>query len=319
MSEITLLGLGIIEQAKALAGQLAQLPDEEAIQVLNQVRQVLHEVSPFKGHPVDYVEWVPSEQVEANTYNPNRVAPPEMKLLETSIRENGYAMPLVVLDDKDDQAERGTKRIVDGENRGFIGKTSKAVRKQTRGYLPVSYIRPGRWELTSRMAATIQFNVHGEATVQGLSDLVLEFSRKGWSDERISKKLVMEPDKVLRLRQLVSLVDMFRDHTFSEAWTMVEMETLSSILGSPGIGLVACAQWEENSFVAEKVGVNQYTLTLNEEQVWAAEGEKRFVSAQAVEEEVQRHVPTYTIGAPIWYDGTHEPEERFIDEQLPIE
>jgi ParB-like chromosome segregation protein Spo0J len=31
----------------------------------------------------------------ANSYNPNSVAEPEMKLLETSIWEDGYTMPVV--------------------------------------------------------------------------------------------------------------------------------------------------------------------------------------------------------------------------------
>ena len=47
--------------------------------------------------PVYNVIAVPIEKVKANDYNPNIVAPPEMKLLELSIWEDGYTMPCVLL------------------------------------------------------------------------------------------------------------------------------------------------------------------------------------------------------------------------------
>ena len=43
--------------------------------------------------PVYNVMAIPVEKIKANDYNPNRVAPPEMKLLELSIWEDGYTMP----------------------------------------------------------------------------------------------------------------------------------------------------------------------------------------------------------------------------------
>ena len=47
----------------------------------------------FKS-PVYNVIAVPFEKIVPNTYNPNSVAPPEMKLLYDSIREDGYTMPI---------------------------------------------------------------------------------------------------------------------------------------------------------------------------------------------------------------------------------
>ena len=44
---------------------------------------------------------VPVEKVTANDYNPNVVAPPEMKLLELSIWEDGFSMPCVCYYDKE--------------------------------------------------------------------------------------------------------------------------------------------------------------------------------------------------------------------------
>ena len=45
--------------------------------------------------PVYNIISVPIEKIEPNTYNPNSVAPPELKLLYDSIKEDGYTMPIV--------------------------------------------------------------------------------------------------------------------------------------------------------------------------------------------------------------------------------
>ena len=48
-------------------------------------------MSSFKS-PAYNVKAVPVEKIVANSYNPNVVAPPEMKLLELSIWEDGYTI-----------------------------------------------------------------------------------------------------------------------------------------------------------------------------------------------------------------------------------
>lgn len=57
--------------------------EEETIQALNHLRRVLHEVSPFAQEPVDCVLWVKADEVVANDYNPNVMAPGEKKTAET--------------------------------------------------------------------------------------------------------------------------------------------------------------------------------------------------------------------------------------------
>lgn len=84
---------------------------DEKIETLNYVRAELHSVSPLKHHPVDYVFWAKSDKVEANEYNPNAVAPPEMQLLYESISNDGYTMPIVSFNDEK------IIRIVDGFHR----------------------------------------------------------------------------------------------------------------------------------------------------------------------------------------------------------
>ncbi len=212
-SNVGLVGSVIIEQAQSLCAQIAHLPEDEAVAVLNAVRQSLHAVSPFNQEPIDCVQWVKADTVEGNSYNPNVVAPPEMKLLALSIRDNGFAMPVVVF------LEGGVWRVVDGFHRHRVGREDKQVRARTKGYLPISVIRSEREDLEARMAATIQFNrARGKHTVEGMSEIVQELSRRNWSPEKIAKNLGMDADEVLRLKQISGLAEMFADREFSEAW-----------------------------------------------------------------------------------------------------
>lgn len=86
--------------------------------------------------PVYNIIAVPIEKIRANEYNPNSVAPAEMKLLYDSIKEDGYTMPIVCYYDKDaDMYE-----IVDGFHRYSIMLKYKNIREREGGRLPVSVI-----------------------------------------------------------------------------------------------------------------------------------------------------------------------------------
>lgn len=196
-----------------LCGLLAALPDPERIAALNQVRAALHDVSPFKHHPVDLVIWEPAEQVLGNDYNPNVVAPPEMKLLAHSVRESGYTMPIVT------HAEEHCRVVVDGFHRSRVGKEDDAVRASTLGYLPVTSIRAEKSDEASRIAATITHNrARGEHRVNDMSEIVRMLYNAGWRDNKIEKELGMDPDEVRRLKQMTGLAELFASREFSEAW-----------------------------------------------------------------------------------------------------
>lgn len=210
---LSMIGQSIASRAAALFSELAYLPDEERISVLNAIRLALHEHSPFRSEPVDCVLWVPGGVVEANEYNPNSVAPPEMKLLERSIAADGYTQPIVVWPVAD------RYEVVDGYHRNRVGKESKAVRMRTRGYLPVTTINADRAERRDRIAATIRHNrARGKHQVAAMSDIVQDLAKRNWSDAKIGKELGMEPDEVLRMKQIGGLAELFADQDFSEAW-----------------------------------------------------------------------------------------------------
>lgn len=203
----------IEDLAERLCAEVARLPDDARIAALNDIRQALHAISPLRHHPVDCVLWVRADDVEANDYNPNVVAPPEMKLLELSIREDGYTQPVVVW------KEEGRHETIDGFHRGRVGRESMDVRLSTLGYLPVTIANESRTDRSDRIAATIRHNrARGKHQVQAMSEIVLELSRRNWSDAKIGKELGMEPDEVLRLKQISGLAEMFLDREFSEAW-----------------------------------------------------------------------------------------------------
>jgi ParB-like chromosome segregation protein Spo0J len=207
---------------------IADMPMDERVRTINSLRQALHEVSPFKSEPVDFVEWVQADEVQANDYNPNSVAPPEMQLLRTSIMADGYTQPIVTM------PEGGKRTVIDGFHRNRVGKECADVRERVHGYLPVVRIKESQEDKADRMAATIRHNrARGEHRVDSMAEIVVELKRRFWSDEKIAKELGMEPDEVLRLTQITGLAGLFADAEFSEAW---EAETLGEIEGVDELG-----------------------------------------------------------------------------------
>lgn len=209
----SLIAASIVERAQALAAELADLEPDDAIEAINAIKLALHDVSPMRNEPVDCVLWVRTEQVEANDYNPNQVAPPEMKLLHISISEDGYTQPVVTWPLGDGY------EVVDGFHRNRIARDYADVRKRVRGYLPITVIRPDRTDRPDRIASTIRHNrARGKHQVQAMSEIVLELARRNWSDDKIARELGMDADEVLRLKQITGLAEMFADREFSEAW-----------------------------------------------------------------------------------------------------
>lgn len=189
-------------------------PEEETIRALNHLRRELHEVSPFAQEPVDCVLWVKNDEVVANDYNPNVMAPGEKKLLKQSLEKDGFTQPVVVSEEKDHYL------VVDGFHRQLLGREADTGRR-LKGWLPVACINQERKELTTRIAATIRHNrARGKHQITSMSDIVRDLSRLGWTDERISSELGMDRDEVLRLKQISGLTELFQDQDFSPAWTV---------------------------------------------------------------------------------------------------
>ena len=211
----------IFDECMTAFSKIDQLDLDSKVDLINKLRVALHKKSPFKHEPVDCVIWVRNTNVVANDYNPNSVAPPEMKLLEHSITEDGYTQPIVswINGDKNE--------VVDGFHRHRVGKESESVRTRVHGYLPVVVINNDREDKNDRMAATIRHNrARGEHKVDSMAEIVIELKRRFWTDEKIAHELGMEPDEVLRLQQVTGLAGLFKDGEFSEAWTATSFDDI---------------------------------------------------------------------------------------------
>ena len=161
--------------------------------------------------PVYNVQRVHIDKIRANSYNPNSVAPPEMKLLETSIWEDGYTMPVVCyyIESED------VYEIVDGYHRYTTLKTSKRINEREQGFLPVSVIdKP----VGDRMASTIRHNrARGSHSIELMSNIVAELVESGMSDAWILKHVGMDKDELLRLKQVTGLAALFINKDFTES------------------------------------------------------------------------------------------------------
>ena len=195
---------------------LQSLPEDKRIEAINAFRQAIHENSPFREQPVDCVLWIKQDEITANDYNPNNVAPPEKRLLCKSLEMDGFTQPIVVT-----ESEARHYEIVDGFHRHEIGSNRAVLKRQLKGYLPVTCLRKERQKKFDRIAATIRHNrARGRHQINAMSDIVRELKQLGWDDERISQELGMDSDEVLRLKQINGLLELFADRRYSEAWTV---------------------------------------------------------------------------------------------------
>jgi ParB-like nuclease domain len=210
----------LISHCKELFKHLEDMSLEKKIETINEIRKELHAFSPMKDHPIDLVLWEPLDSVKKNDYNPNSVAPTELKLLETSITEDGYTQPIVTW-----ISETG-REIIDGFHRSKVARESDKVAATLHGFVPVTTVRDRQVNKSNRMASTIRHNrARGTHSVDAMSEIVLELKARNWKTARICKELGMEEDEVLRLCQISGLSGLFSDAEFSQAW---ESDTASN-------------------------------------------------------------------------------------------
>lgn len=162
--------------------------------------------------PVYNVKAVSIEKIQANAYNPNHVAVPEMKLLYKSILEDGYTMPIVCYYLKD----QDKYEIVDGFHRYRTMLEHKDIYERENGCLPVVVIDK---DLSNRMASTIRHNrARGSHSIELMTNIVADLVKSGMSDAWIMKNIGMDADELLRLKQISGLAELFKDKDFSKGW-----------------------------------------------------------------------------------------------------
>lgn len=184
---------------------------DEKVKMFNDITQQLYDWLGL-NHPSLNVQLVKVEDVKGNDYNPNRVAPPEERLLELSIIRDGITMPVVVSAEKEGESWI----VVDGFHRRERVARSKVINESTRGYLPVSKLHKS---LQQRVTSTVRHNLaRGTHQVELSSKLVLFLKKHNWTDQRIGKEIGMDADEVLRLKQITGLAEAFANKEFSKSW-----------------------------------------------------------------------------------------------------
>lgn len=202
-----------------LLDRIQEMDTDEKIIAINEIKIKLHEISPFKNEPVDCVVWEKIDNIQANDYNPNKVAPPEMELLGISILEDGYTQPIVTW------PSDGKIEVIDGFHRNRVGKENKQVNKRILGYLPIVKINSEREGKNDRIASTIRHNrARGKHQIDSMSEIVLELKNRNWKNERIARELGMDMDEILRLCQITGLAGLFEDEEFSKSWDIENSE-----------------------------------------------------------------------------------------------
>lgn len=165
--------------------------------------------------PVYNVRKVPVDKIEANDYNPNKVATKEMELLYTSIKEDGYTMPIVCYYDE----SRDKYIVVDGFHRYRTIMEHKDIYEREEGCLPVSVIEK---DINDRMASTIRHNrARGKHEVELQANLV-RMLKDGWDEVKIMKELGMTLEEVQRLLGLTGIFSEIKGVPYSIEKQIVE-------------------------------------------------------------------------------------------------
>jgi len=196
-----------------------KLTDEEQIVLFENIKELIHEISPLKDQPVNRVKWVDINEVSPNDYNPNSVAKKEMGLLYTSILHDGYTQPVVTIFDE----EKQKYIIIDGFHRYFTCKSNQDILDRNKGRLPIVVLNKN---INDRMASTVRHNrARGMHSVTGMSSMVFSMLENGWIDADICNELGMSVEELVKLKHITGFSKLFQDKEYSQAW-----ETKNQIL-----------------------------------------------------------------------------------------
>lgn len=163
-----------------------------------------------ENQPLNNIVWRHRDTLNPNDYNPNKVAPPELKLLKVSILEDGWTQPIVVHEDL---------TIVDGFHRWTVS-GHKEIYSLTDGMVPTVMIKSK--SLSGRQMATIRHNrARGTHGVLEMSDIIVQMVNDGVTGEEIMQRLMMEKEEVVRLlyRAGIPKSEVFKEKEFSKSWT----------------------------------------------------------------------------------------------------
>jgi ParB-like chromosome segregation protein Spo0J len=177
------------------------------------MRQVMTGVASPAGvaaQPVSNTEWIDRNGLSANSWNPNKQAPPEHRLLKVSLLENGWTQPIVA------RPDGGQLEIVDGYHRWLLS-ADPEVYAMTGGLVPV--VRLSECDAALARLATIRHNrARGSHYVLSMADLVADLVGLGLTPAEIGGRLEMDDEEVDRLLDRGTMTKRGARPEFGQAW-----------------------------------------------------------------------------------------------------
>lgn len=171
-----------------------------------------------QSQPIAAVQWIHSSKVQANDYNPNAVAQHEMRLLHTSIEQDGYTQPIVAIWDPDARGGSDPDRppgryvIVDGFHRYTVLLKYGDIFERTAGYLPLVVLDKS---IADRIASTVRHNrARGKHSVAGMGNLIFQLLREGVSDAEICNRIGLEPEELARLKHVTGYSKLYAEQEY---------------------------------------------------------------------------------------------------------
>lgn len=165
------------------------------------------------AQPVSVVQWIDRDLLQANDWNPNHQAPPEHKLLRTSILENGWTQPIVA------RVQGDHFEIVDGFHRWKVSGV-KDVAALTGGLVPVVVLPAETDDALARMATIRHNRARGTHGVLPMADIVADLLDRGIEQDEIGRRLGMDPEEVDRLADRGVMVKRGAVGGFNNGWSV---------------------------------------------------------------------------------------------------
>ena len=176
-------------------------------------RRIIDPPDGLDNQPLSRLKWVDRNELHANDYNPNHVAPPELRLLKVSILSDGWTQPIVA---------RSNGEIVDGFHRWTVSADAE-ISVMTDGKVPVVFLSDDVPEEHQKMSTIRHNRARGTHHVVKMADIVCDLDNSGMPLDRIAELMQMEEEEIQRFLDhgnMLKLMDEKTGGKFGSGWTV---------------------------------------------------------------------------------------------------
>lgn len=172
----------------------------------------------FDDMPINRVQWIHTDNLRSNAWNPNHVLGPEFVLIKKSLMTNGWIQPVLVSEEVDAATGETYYEIIDGFHRSTMTKIDKEVAAMTDGRVPAAVLK---LSVAERMMLTVRINrakgSHQASLMHNLIKGLVE--DHGVSIDDVCAGIGASPHEVERLMMENVFVKLdIENHTYSQAW-----------------------------------------------------------------------------------------------------